>query len=156
MVCESGNLDGWRHKYAAALGYYLKLADRWRLSEDDQVRILQCGSIEQLRCFLATHHAGDALVMSADQLSRIAVLGAVSEAAGYLYAAEEEERRWLRDPNRAQPFLGRAPLTVLQDGSAEDIMNVRRYLMGLTQGGPGPNEMDQNFTPYTDDDLIWR
>ncbi|GAU86717.1 hypothetical protein BIWAKO_06665 [Bosea sp. BIWAKO-01] len=43
----------------------------------------------------------------------------------------------------------------MKEGSVEDIMNVRRYLMGLTQGGPGPNDVDRDFTPYTDHNLKW-
>ncbi|WP_141740441.1 hypothetical protein [Bosea sp. BIWAKO-01] len=148
------SFEEWRQIRRPSLGDFLRVADRWQLSEDDQVRILRCGSVGQLRRWIAINQTNEALVMSSDTGERIAAVVGAAEAAGYLYTSEDEPL-WLRGPITGQPYQGQTPLSLMKEGSVEDIMNVRRYLMGLTQGGPGPNDVDRDFTPYTDHNLKW-
>lgn len=135
---------------------FLKLAERWQLSEEYQARILQCGSTKRLSRWKEIDQTNEGLVLAPERMLRIVAVTGVAVGLRYIFETENEERAWLVGPINGRPFSGRSPMSILQEGSAEDIMNVRRYLLGLTQGGPGPNEVDQDFKPYTHDNLIWR
>ncbi|NIX77358.1 MbcA/ParS/Xre antitoxin family protein [Microvirga sp. c23x22] len=154
-MSDPRNIDEWQRIRSPGLNDFLELVERWTLSEDDQAQLLRCGSVDQLRRWIAINQTDGAIIFSSHQTARIAAVLRVAEAARHLFSSEQEERCWLSNPNTALPFLGRTPLSMLRNDSTESIWDVRRYLMGLIQGGPGPNEIDSDFIPYTDDDLRW-
>jgi hypothetical protein len=83
-----------------------------------------------------------------------AILGTFAELRQLLPSAEAE-RSWLFRPLKGAPFDGRPPIQVLS-GPFERQLAVRRYLLGIVLGQAPPNEIDVDFAPYTDDDLIWK
>ncbi len=148
---ERGRVSG------PGLRTFLKLALRWDLTEAEQVRILRAPSAEQLRVWRNASFINDALILPIDLLMRIsAVIGLFGDLQ-QITATVEEERRWLRGRNTTGPFRGRVPIEILRDGTLENMLDVRRYVLAIGLGGHGhaPNEVDRDFHPYTDDDLRW-
>lgn len=82
-----------------------------------------------------------------------AIFGVFAELRRFLTSADEE-RDWLTGAHKAAPFNGRPPLDLLR-GTFDDQIAVRRYAYGVALGQAAPNEIDRDFTPYTDQDLIW-
>ena len=64
---------------------------------------------------------------------------------------------WLRGPNTALVFGGRAPIDVITSGTLDALLTVRRFL-DAARGGiyMQPNEVDEAFTPYSDSDIVFR
>jgi hypothetical protein len=148
---ERGRVNG------PGLRTFLKLALRWDLTEAEQVRILRAPSAEQLRVWRNVSFTNDALILPIDLLMRIsAVIGLFGDLQ-QITATVEEERRWLRGRNTTGPFRGRVPIEILRDGTLENMLDVRRYVLAIGLGGHGhvPNEVDRDFHPYTVDDLRW-
>lgn len=148
---ERGRLSG------PGLRTFLNLALRWDLTESEQVQIQQAPSAEQLRVWRNVSFTDDALILPLDLLLRIsAVIGLFGDLQ-QIIATVEEERRWLRGRNTSNPFRGRAPIEILLNGTLENMLDVRRYVLAIGLGGHGhaPNEADRDFHPYTDDDLRW-
>lgn len=148
---EHGRVSG------PGLRTFLKLALRWDLTEAEQVRILQAPSAEQLRIWRNVSFTNDALILPLNLLLRIsAVIGLFGDLQ-QITATVEEERRWLRSRNTTGPFRDRVPIEILQDGTLENMLDVRRYVLAIGLGGHGhaSNDVDRDFHPYTDDDLRW-
>lgn len=135
---------------------FLNVALRWRLCEDEQVRLLRASSENEFRHWVEAAQAQKSLTLETDVLMRVsAVLGLFGDLR-QIIATADEEHRWLRGTNTAAPFLGRAPIEVLLNGTLDDLLDVRRYALGLGQGYHAPNEADRDFRPYTDDDIQWQ
>ena len=132
------------------------IALRWRLSEKEQARLLRASSENEFRHWVEAAQALQSVTLDADVLMRLsAVLGLFGDLQ-QIIATVDEEHRWLRGNNNAVPFLGGAPIEVLLNGTLENLLEVRRYLLALGQGYHAPNEADRDFRPYTDDDIRWQ
>jgi hypothetical protein len=135
---------------------FLNVALRLRLSEEEQVQLLRALSVEELRHWAEAAQAQQSLMLETDVLMRIsAVLGLFGDLRQIIVTVDEEHR-WLRGNNNAAPFLGRAPIEVLLNGTLENLLDVRRYVLALGQGYHAPNEVDRDFRPYTNDDIQWQ
>lgn len=148
------SLEEWRAMRVPGLNEFLAIAVSWQLSEAEQVGLLQCGTIEQLQRWISINQTNDALVMGNTSTERLFAVAAVAEAASYVYPIAKQ-CEWLRRPNNGPAHGGKPPIDILTDGGVGDIWTIRRYLMGLTQGGPAPNQADQNFHPYKRKNIIW-
>jgi hypothetical protein len=140
----------------AGLRTFLSIALRWQLSEEEQVRLLRASSVKELRHWAEAAQAPQCLTLETDVLMRISAVLGLFRDLQQIIATADEEHRWLRGTNKAAPFLGRAPIEVLHNGTLENLLEVRSYVLALGQGYHAPNEVDRDFHPYTDDDLQWR
>jgi len=132
---------------------FLNIGRRWKLSEEEMSQLLQC-SLGQLHEWATTARGRRPLVLETSTLLRIsAIIGVYADLRQAVDLADDEQS-WLFRPLEFAPFDGRAPISVL-GGSFEDQLAVRRYLVDRATGQFAPNEVDLNFTPYTDDDLSW-
>jgi Protein of unknown function (DUF2384) len=73
-----------------------------------------------------------------------------------LYNSEQEGIAWLRGHHLAPVFGGRPPMELLTCGTQDGLLTVRRFL-DVARGGVymAPNEIDTNFQPYTDADIVF-
>ena len=73
-----------------------------------------------------------------------------------LHGDEKAGIAWLRGPHRATVFGGLSPLEVMAAGTQDALLVTRRFLDGA-RGGlyMQPNEVDEGFAPYRDEDLVW-
>jgi HAD superfamily hydrolase (TIGR01549 family) len=79
-----------------------------------------------------------------------AILGVFAELQ-QIFASADRERHWLTIEQNGAPFDRRAPLDLMR-GTFDDQIAVRRHVEGFRLGVAKPNEIDQDFTPYS---IIW-
>lgn len=96
------------------------------------------------------------VTLDVDVLTRISAVLGIHQALGILYAKEREGVEWLRGPHAATVFGGNPPLMLLVSGIQDDLLTVRRFL-DAARGGlyMEPNEIDERFRPYTDEDVVF-
>lgn len=132
---------------------FLNIADRWKLPESDRLALLQCDPSRFADWSRIARLNGPLVLETAVFMRLSAILGVFAELQQLLSSADQE-RDWLTRAHKSQPFNGLAPCELLR-GALEDLLAVRRYVYGLRCGGVPPNEIDREFTPYTDQYLIW-
>jgi HAD superfamily hydrolase (TIGR01549 family) len=139
---------------AAVLRTFLNIADRWELPSAYRLALLQCNAA-QFDDWSMIARSNGPLVLETDTLMRIsAILGLFADLQ-QLFATPDQQRDWLFSVNKAAPFKGRTALDLL-GRTLDDQLAVRGYVAAKRWGGgEAPNAIDENFTPYTDKDLIW-
>jgi hypothetical protein len=116
----SASLDG------PAVRTFLRIADRWCLTPDEQCLLLGVGP-EVLGVWRQhpPEHIGR------DQIERISHIVAIYRALGVLIPDALFRDRWIRQPNQNALFGGCAPIGLLLAG---DLRLVREYLDGACEG----------------------
>lgn len=132
---------------------FLKIADRWALSQQVKQDLLQCSS-NQFEDWSRAAQSNEPLALEAAVLVRLSAILGVFVELQQLFASVDRERDWLINANKAAPFAGRAPLDLLR-GTLEDQIAVRRYAENKRIGVVPPNEIDRNVTPDAGYRIIW-
>ena len=134
---------------------FVAIADLWGIDETVRRRLLGCSEVPTYADWTRTARDGGDLVLDVAVLTRISAMLGIHEALGVLFAGEEGGRAWLRGPHGAPTFGGRSPLELLSGGGLGDLLAVRRFLDAATTGlYMPPNEVDRDFLPYTDQNLV--
>lgn len=135
---------------------FLNIADHLGLDEEQQRAIAGGPPVADYRDWCRKAREQLELTLEVDVLMRISAVLGIYGSLRTLYKTEQEGFAWLRGPYGSSPFEGRAPIDLVLDGSLEGLMAVRRFLLAVGQGlYMPPNEIDRDFTPYTDDNLIF-
>jgi Protein of unknown function (DUF2384) len=94
--------------------------------------------------------------LDVDVLTRISAVLGIHQALQILNTNEPDGIAWLRRPHRALVFGGRPPLELITSGSQDALITVRRFL-DAARGGlyMEPNEIDRDFMPYSDTDVVF-
>ncbi|MCJ2086729.1 MbcA/ParS/Xre antitoxin family protein [Methylobacterium sp. E-005] len=100
---------------------YFGIAERWRLSTDEQIVLL--GSPGRSTFFKWKKEGGTLPVDTRERLSHL--LG-IWKSLRILFTVDERGEEWIRRPNRF--FDGASALDVMLEGSVSSIYRVRRYL----------------------------
>lgn len=100
---------------------FFALADRWKLSTDQQMTLL--GTPARSTFFKWKKEGG---LVSADTEERISHLLAIFKALEILFPDPERADAWLRRTNRF--FKNQTALDVMMGGKLADILSVRYYL----------------------------
>ena len=108
----------------AAVRLFLRLAEHWRLSIEQQ-RVLLGGISRQT---YYNWRDGKVGALSRDQLERISLALGVRSGLKLLFADEGAAARWLTAANEDVPFGGASPLARMTQGSIDDLYAVRRYI----------------------------
>ena len=108
----------------AAVRLFLRLAEHWRLSIEQQ-RILLGGISRQT---YYNWRDGKIGALSRDQLERISLVLGIRSGLKLLFAEEDSAARWLTSANDDVPFGGASPLARMTQGSIDDLYAVRRYI----------------------------
>ena len=121
------------HQMAAAgLRAFGRIAEAWRLSVDEQIRLLG----EPARStFFAWRKQPDKASLPRDTLERLSNLLGIYKSLQILLPDEAAADAWVREPNDAPPFGGRSALERMLAGNVSDLHLVRRYLDGVRGGG---------------------
>ena len=95
------------------------------------------------------------VLLPVDTLLRLSAVLGIHKNLRILFARTEDEAAWITKPNDAPVFGGQPPLSLMTSGTQDGLMLVRRYL-DAWRGGlfAAPNAADENFTPYTDEDIV--
>jgi hypothetical protein len=136
---------------------FIAIADLWGLNETDRRLILgdPPRSTYQKWCKTAREH--QELTLDVDTLTRISAVLGIHGALQILFLTEADGISWLKSPHKALVFGGYPPIDFIRSGPLDAILTVRRFL-DAARGGiySQPNAIDKNFTPYTDQDIVFK
>lgn len=109
---------------APALRAFFGLAKVWKLTEQEQMKLLGLTS----RATLARWRSGQHSKVGRDTVQRISYLLGIFEAISNLLPDSRRADAWMRAPNQAPLFEGRSALEKMTSGDLGDLRAVRRYL----------------------------
>jgi hypothetical protein len=140
-----------------ALRTFLAIADLWKLSEEQRRLVLGYPSRSTYHNWAKLAREHGAFTLDVDVLMRISAVLGIQQALGVLFATEAEGVAWLKHPHDAPLFGGQPPLALVTSGTQDGLMAVRRFL-DAARGGHymPPNAVDAAFTPYRDDEIVFR
>ncbi|HEY4546182.1 MAG TPA: antitoxin Xre-like helix-turn-helix domain-containing protein [Pedomonas sp.] len=107
-----------------ALRAFFGLAKAWKLSEEEQMKLLGLAS----RSTLHAWKAGRVSKISRDTLERISYLLGIFKAINILLPDQARADAWMRAPNSAPLFGGKSALDRMISGNVGDLYVVRQYL----------------------------
>ena len=110
---------------AAGLRAFVRIAQCWRLSVDEQLKLLG----EPARStFFAWRKHPEAAVLSRDTLERISNVLGIYKALQILLPDAAAADTWVRKPNAAPLFGGKPALARMLSGNVADLYVVRQFL----------------------------
>ncbi len=121
-----------RQMSAAGLRAFVRIAQAWQLSVDEQLTLL--GQPPRSTFFAWRKHPERAQ-LPRDTLERLSCLLGIYKALQILLPDPAAADAWVHKPNAAAPFGGRSALQHMLGGNVADLDLVRRYLDGVRGGG---------------------
>jgi hypothetical protein len=117
---------------AAGLRAFVRIAERWGLTVDEQLRLLG----EPARStFFAWRKHPDKASLPRDTLERLSNIVGIYKSLQILLPDAAAADAWVRKPNNAPLFAGRSALERMLAGNVSDLNLVRRYLDAARGGG---------------------
>jgi hypothetical protein len=108
---------------AAALRAFFEIADAWKLSTDDQIKLL--GSPGRSTFF---KWKKETPALPSDTLERISHILNIYRALELLLPDSKSAEGWVRRPSSAPILHGRTALERMLSGQVSDLYVVRQYL----------------------------
>lgn len=105
-----------------ALRTFFRIAEAWKLKEQEQMRLLGLDS----RSTFQSWKRGAVAVIPRDAIERISYVMGIYKALHILLPKSADE--WVRKPNTAAPFGARSALDRMSSGNVADLYVVRQYL----------------------------
>jgi hypothetical protein len=105
-----------------ALRTFFRIAEAWRLSEGEQMRLLGLDS----RSTFQNWKRGAVSSVPKDVLERISYVMGIYKGLQVLLPRTADE--WVRKPNKARVFGGRSALDRMVSGNVADLYVVRQYV----------------------------
>jgi hypothetical protein len=145
-----------RRLSAPGLRAFLAIADLWGLSESERRLILGFPSRSTYQNWVKMVREHQDVTLDFDVLTRISAVLGIHQALGVLNPTEQAGIAWLRGPHNAPVYGGRPPMALVTSGTQDGLLTVRRFL-DAARGGQymPPNEIDADFRPYTDADIVF-
>ncbi len=109
---------------SAGLRAFFRLADLWKLSTDEQMRLLGVAS----RSTYFKWKKDQSVNLPIDTVERISYLLGIFKALQMLLPDEEAADTWVRRANAAPLFGGQSALSRMLSGKVSDLFVVRQYL----------------------------
>ena len=132
MTGLAPQLDPVRHG-GAGLRSFLNIAELWKLSRDEQMRILDVQDPAEFEDWSANVRAHEPIEIPMEVIVRIGCVLSIYASLETLLPGERAAE-WLRAPNTAALFGGREALAVMTSGALQDLDSVARYLLGQIHG----------------------
>jgi hypothetical protein len=117
---------------AAALRAYLRIAERWGLSPEEQLVLLGAPAAADYERW----QSQDPLTLPHDTLERISYILGIYRALEILLPEPGQADGWVRRANQAPLFGGRSALDRMLGGQVADLFVVRQYLDAELGGWP--------------------
>ncbi len=135
---------------------FLAIADLWRLPEEDRLRVLGLPSRSTYYAWVKAARDQADITLPVDTLLRISAVLGIHKALRILFTTEREGVEWLYDPHQAMPFGGQPPISLVNSGTQDGLMLVRRFL-DAARGGlyMVPNDADRASIPLRDEDIVF-
>jgi len=109
---------------AAGLRTFFRIAERWKLTDDEQLKLL---GLQDLSSLVALR-SGASTTVSRDMLERISYVLGIFKAINTLLPVPERADGWLRSANSAPIFAGAPPIGRMASGNVSDLYVVRQHL----------------------------
>lgn len=109
---------------AAALRTFFRIADAWKLSNDEQQRLLGCSRSRFYEWKAGNVRSG----LDRAVLERLSHVFGIHAALQVLLPIPERANAWIRKPNAAPLFGGGSALDRMLAGQVSDLFVVRQYL----------------------------
>lgn len=146
-----------RRLSAPGLRTFLRIADRWGLTEQQRLLILGYPYRSRYTRWCKQLRLQKQLTLSVDVLMRISAVLGIYQALQILYADESHAIAWLRTPHGAIVFGGHPPLDLMTCGTQDGLLVVRRFLGNACEGHHMlPDKLDTDFLGYDDADIVVR
>jgi hypothetical protein len=113
-----------RDPAAAALRAFFRIAEAWRLSVDEQLRLLG----QPARSTYFKWKKEGTRQLPRDTLERISYILGIYKGLQILLPDPESADAWVKQPNTAPLFGGRPALERMLSGNVADLYVVRQYL----------------------------
>jgi hypothetical protein len=107
-----------------ALRTFFNIAEAWRLSEAEQMKLLGLDS----RSTFHNWKRGEVAALSKDALERISYVMGIYKGLQILVPKTADE--WVRKPNMASLFGGKPAIDRMASGNVADLYVVRQYIDG--------------------------
>ncbi|MBR7652773.1 DUF2384 domain-containing protein [Brucella oryzae] len=135
---------------------FLSIADLWGLDEQQRLMVLGLPSRSTYYNWVKAVREHRDITLDVDVLMRLSAVLGIHQALGVLYPDEKAGIRWLHTPNQAGVFGSHPPLSLVTSGLQDGLLTVRRFL-DAARGGlyMEPNELDREFRPYRDEDVVF-
>jgi Protein of unknown function (DUF2384) len=117
---------------AAGLRAFVRIAQAWGLSVDEQLRLL---GQPPRSTFFAWRKQPERALLPRDTLERLSNLLGIYKSLQILLPESAAADAWVRQPNTAPLFAGGSALQRMLAGNVSDLNLVRRYLDGVRGGG---------------------
>jgi hypothetical protein len=105
-----------------ALRTFFRIADVWRLKEQEQMRILGLDS----RSTFQSWKRGAVAAIPKDALERISYILGIYKGLQILLPKSADD--WIHKPNKSPVFGGRSALERMVSGNVSDLYVVRQYI----------------------------
>jgi hypothetical protein len=109
---------------APALRTFFKLADRWSLSDDEQMKLLGIEEISLLKAWKNGRVSG----ATRDTVERISYVLGIFKAINILLPNPQRADAWMRKPRQEPIFGERSALNRMCAGNIGDLYVVRQFL----------------------------
>jgi len=113
---------------APALRSFFAIAERWSLSELEQVRILGLTDRSALRRWKSQAQGPVPVQLKRDTIERISYVLGIYKAINVLLPVRDRADGWIRAANNAPIFGGGSALDRMTAGNVSDLYEVRKYL----------------------------
>ena len=151
------NATARRRLSAPGLRTFIRIAERWSLSEEKRLRILGHPGRSTYHVWIGKARSRRDLALPFDTLLRISAVLGIHQALDIIFARHDEAARWLRSPNAGLMFGGQRPVDLLTSGSQDHLMLLRRHLDAWPDGtfpAPSPN-FDATVSVIADQDIVF-
>jgi len=109
-----------------ALRTFFNIAERWSLSEPEQMRLLGLTSLHTLHHWKELRDTPPQL--GRDTIERISYVLGIYKAINVLLPVPSRADGWMRAANTSPIFGGRSALERMMAGNVSDLYEVRKYL----------------------------
>ena len=135
---------------------FLAIADLWGLDEQQRLMVLGLPSRSTYYNWVKAVREHRDITLDVDVLMRLSAVLGIHQALGVHYLDEKTGIRWLHTPNQSGVFGGYPPMRLVTSGLQDGLLTVRRFL-DAARGGlyMEPNELDREFRPYRDEDVVF-
>jgi hypothetical protein len=116
---------------AAGLRTFLRIADLWQLSMEEQLILL--GGPSRATFFRWKKDPASA-TLARDTLERLSYILGIFKALQILLPDEKSADEWVKKPNDAPLFNGQSALQRMLSGNVADLFMVRQYLDAMRGG----------------------
>jgi hypothetical protein len=125
------------------------------LSEEQRRRVIGYPHRSTYHNWVRTVRGHGVLILDVDVLTRISSVLGIHQALAILFKTAADGIAWLRGPHQAPVFGGRPPLALITGADKDGLLAVWRFLEAACTGlYMPPNEVDREFQPYTDAQIV--